>query len=60
MSAPPRRFTHPALFGALLMWTAGGLESAFGNGALSAVARPDLAAAAAIVAAAPAAREGKT
>jgi NAD(P)H dehydrogenase (quinone) len=41
------------------MWIGGGLESAFGNGALSAVARQDLAAAAATVAAAPAAHEGK-
>jgi NAD(P)H dehydrogenase (quinone) len=55
-----RNGLYAELFGALLTWTAGGLESAFGNGALSAVARHDLAAAAAIVAAAPAAHEGKT
>ncbi len=47
-------------FGAMLMWTPDGLESAFGAGALSAVTRDDLAAATAAVAAAPAAHEEKT
>lgn len=55
-----RNGLYAELFGGLLTWTADGLESAFGAGALSAVAREDLASAAAIVAAAPAAHEGKT
>ena len=55
-----RNGLYAELFGGLLLWTDGGLESAFGTGALSAVARQDLASAAAIVAAAPAAHEGKT
>ncbi|MEV6325913.1 hypothetical protein AB0M45_32820 [Nocardia sp. NPDC051787] len=55
-----RNGLYAELFGALLMWTPSGVESAFGTGALSAVAREDLAVAAAIVAAAPAAHAGKT
>ncbi|WP_406274022.1 hypothetical protein OH799_00370 [Nocardia sp. NBC_00881] len=54
-----RNGLYAELFGALLMWSPDGVESAFGTGALSAVARGDLAAAAAIVAAAPAAHAGK-
>ncbi|WP_433466128.1 NAD(P)H-binding protein [Spirillospora sp. CA-128828] len=49
-----RNGLYAELFGALLTWTADGLESAFGKGALSAVARVDLAAAAAVVAGNPA------
>ncbi|MFF3488400.1 NAD(P)H-binding protein [Streptomyces sp. NPDC002701] len=45
-----RNGLYAELFGALLTWTPDGLESAFGDGALSAVARADLAAVAAIVA----------
>ncbi|MEV2241971.1 NAD(P)H-binding protein [Micromonospora sp. NPDC049891] len=45
-----RNGLYAELFGALLTWVPDGLESAFGDGALSAVARADLAAAAAIVA----------
>ena len=55
-----RNGLYAELFGALLTWTAGGLESAFGDGALSAVARADLAAAAAIVAVHPAAHTDQT
>ncbi|WP_422739099.1 hypothetical protein ACN263_07610 [Micromonospora sp. WMMD729] len=54
-----RNGLYAELFGALLAWTPDGLESAFGNGALAAVARADLAAAAAVVASAPAAHAGK-
>jgi NAD(P)H dehydrogenase (quinone) len=54
-----RNGLYAELFGALLTWTSGGLESAFGDGALSAVARADLAAAAAIVASKPTAHAGK-
>ena len=54
-----RNGLYAELFGALLSWTPDGLESAFGPGALSAVARADLAAAAAVVAAAPSAHAGK-
>lgn len=53
-----RNGLYAELFGALLAWTANGLESAFGDGALSAVARADLAAAAAIVASDPALHAG--
>ncbi|MEV7429896.1 NAD(P)H-binding protein [Nocardioides sp. NPDC092400] len=49
-----RNGLYAELFGALLTWTGDGLESAFGDGALAAVARADLAAAAAVVAADPA------
>ncbi|MEU2021331.1 NAD(P)H-binding protein [Streptomyces sp. NPDC016469] len=55
-----RNGLYAELFGALLTWTADGVESAFGDGALAAVARADLAAAAAVVAADPAAHAGKT
>lgn len=55
-----RNGLYAELFGALLTWTDDGLESAFGNGALSAVARTDLAAAAATVASNPCAHDGMT
>ncbi len=55
-----RNGLYAELFGALLAWTPDGLESAFGTGALSAVARADLAAAAAAVAAEPAPHAGRT
>ncbi|MGP4049757.1 NAD(P)H-binding protein [Streptomyces sp. 2A115] len=55
-----RNGLYAELFGALLTWTSDGLESAFGDGALAAVARADLAAAAAVVASNPAAHAGKT
>ncbi|MFJ1594169.1 NAD(P)H-binding protein [Kitasatospora albolonga] len=45
-----RNGLYAELFGALLAWTPDGMESAFGDGALAAVARADLAAAAAVVA----------
>ncbi|MFF4344072.1 NAD(P)H-binding protein [Kitasatospora sp. NPDC001540] len=49
-----RNGLYAELFGALLTWTGDGLESPFGDGALAAVARADLADAAAAVAADPA------
>ena len=55
-----RNGLYAELFGALLTWTSDGLESAFGDGALSAVARADLATVAAIVASDPASHTGKT
>jgi NAD(P)H dehydrogenase (quinone) len=55
-----RNGLYAELFGALLTWTPDGLESAFGDGALSAVARADLAAVAAIVASHPTAHIDKT
>jgi NAD(P)H dehydrogenase (quinone) len=55
-----RNGLYAELFGGLLGWTSGGLESAFGHGALSAVARTDLAAAAALVASSPSDHEGVT
>ncbi|AZM64107.1 MULTISPECIES: NAD(P)H-binding protein [unclassified Streptomyces] len=55
-----RNGLYAELFGALLTWTADGVESAFGDGALAAVARADLAAAAAVVAGDPAAHAGRT
>lgn len=55
-----RNGLYAEFFGALLTWADGGLESAFGDGALAAVARTDLAAAAAIVAGNPAAHAGMT
>lgn len=55
-----RNGLYAELFGTLLTWTPDGLESAFGDGALSAVGRADLAAAAAIVACRPAAHVDKT
>ncbi|WP_285726798.1 NAD(P)H-binding protein [Psychromicrobium xiongbiense] len=54
-----RNGLYAELFGALLIWTPDGLESAFGDGALAAVARVDLAEATAIVASAPEAHAGK-
>lgn len=55
-----RNGLYAELFGALLTWTAGRLESAFDNGGLSAVTRRDLAVAAATVAADPGRHRGKT
>lgn len=55
-----RNGLYAELFGALLTWTADGVESPFGDGALAAVARADLAAAAAVVAGDPTAHAGKT
>ncbi|MFD0540789.1 NAD(P)H-binding protein [Actinomadura luteofluorescens] len=55
-----RNGLYAELFGALLMWTGDGVESAFGDGALAAVARADLAEAAAIVAEDPARHGGRT
>ncbi|MFF0310032.1 NAD(P)H-binding protein [Streptosporangium sp. NPDC004379] len=52
-----RNGLYAELFGGLLMWAGDGLESPFGDGALAAVAREDLADAAAVVAAG-AARHG--
>lgn len=49
-----RNGLYAELFGALLTWTPHGLESPFADGALAAVARTDLAAAAAVVARQPA------
>ncbi|MEV0897620.1 hypothetical protein [Actinoplanes sp. NPDC049802] len=54
-----RNGLYAELFGALLTWAPDGLESAFGDGALSAVARADLAAAMAVVASEPAAHAGR-
>ncbi|WP_418907045.1 NAD(P)H-binding protein [Glutamicibacter endophyticus] len=48
-----RNGIYAELFGALLAWTAGGLESPFGDGAISSVARADLAEVAARVASSP-------
>ncbi|MFW6775946.1 NAD(P)H-binding protein [Nocardioides sp. CPCC 205120] len=55
-----RNGLYAELVGALLTWTPAGLRSAFGDGAVAAVARADLAAAAAVVAAAPAEHAGRT
>ncbi|MDN3025824.1 NAD(P)H-binding protein [Streptomyces sp. S.PB5] len=57
-----RNGLYAELFGSLLTWSDDGpaLESAFGAGALAAVARADLAEAAAVVAADPARHEGRT
>ncbi|MFB4283895.1 NAD(P)H-binding protein [Nonomuraea sp. MTCD27] len=54
-----RNGLYAELFGGLLMWADGGVESAFGDGALAAVAREDLADAAAAVAANPAPHSGR-
>ncbi|MFF7357052.1 NAD(P)H-binding protein [Streptomyces filipinensis] len=54
-----RNGLYAELFGGLLMWAGHGVESAFGDGALAAVAREDLAEAAAIVAADPARHGGR-
>ncbi len=55
-----RNGLYAELFGGLLMWADGGVESAFGDGALAAVARADLAEAAAIIAVDPAPHSGRT
>lgn len=55
-----RNGLYAELFGALLTWTPDGLESAFGDGALAAVARADLAGAAAVVASSPEVHAGRT
>ncbi|WP_432087554.1 NmrA family NAD(P)-binding protein [Streptomyces sp. bgisy095] len=54
-----RNGLYAELFGGLLAWVGDGVESPFGNGALAAVARADLADAAAIVAADPARHGGR-
>ncbi|WP_336317652.1 NmrA family NAD(P)-binding protein [Streptomyces lavendofoliae] len=54
-----RNGLYAELFGSLLMWSADGVESAFGEGALAAVARDDLADAAAVVASSPARHSGR-
>ncbi|MFG2396138.1 NAD(P)H-binding protein [Streptomyces lydicus] len=54
-----RNGLYAELFGGLLGWTGNGVESAFGDGALAAVAREDLADAAALVAADPARHSGR-
>ncbi|MFJ8160012.1 NAD(P)H-binding protein [Streptomyces sp. NPDC096136] len=54
-----RNGLYAELFGALLMWSGDGVESAFGGGALAAVVREDLADAAAVVAADPAPHSGR-
>ncbi|MFH8682996.1 NAD(P)H-binding protein [Streptomyces lydicus] len=54
-----RNGLYAELFGGLLTWAGNGVESAFGEGALAAVAREDLAEAAALVAAAPAGHRGR-
>ncbi|MFF7025574.1 NmrA family NAD(P)-binding protein [Streptomyces klenkii] len=54
-----RNGLYAELFGGLLMWAGNGVESAFGDGALAAVAREDLADAAAIIAANPARHSGR-
>ncbi|KAB1990846.1 NAD(P)H-binding protein [Streptomyces triticiradicis] len=54
-----RNGLYAELFGGLLTWHGDGVESAFGDGALAAVAREDLAAAAAAVAARPARHGGR-
>ncbi|WP_129843886.1 NAD(P)H-binding protein [Streptomyces sp. RFCAC02] len=55
-----RNGLYAELFGGLLMWAGDGVESAFGDGALAAVTRADLAEAAAVVAADPARHSGRT
>ena len=54
-----RNGLYAELFGALMTWTPTGLQSAFGTGALAAVARADLADAAALVAAEATAHSGR-
>ncbi|MFF4102837.1 NAD(P)H-binding protein [Streptomyces sp. NPDC001903] len=54
-----RNGLYAELFGGLLMWTGHGVESAFGDGALAAVSREDLAEAAAAVASNPAPHRGR-
>jgi NAD(P)H dehydrogenase (quinone) len=55
-----RNGLYAELFGGLLMWADDGIQSAFGDGALAAVARADLADAAAIIAADPVPHSGRT
>lgn len=54
-----RNGLYAELFGGLLMWADSGVESAFGDGALAAVAREDLADVVAIVAVNPARHGGR-
>ncbi|MGV9689775.1 NAD(P)H-binding protein [Streptomyces sp. NPDC003444] len=54
-----RNGLYAELFGGLLMWAGGDVESAFGDGALAAVSREDLAEAAAVVASDPARHGGR-
>ncbi|MFE1289300.1 NmrA family NAD(P)-binding protein [Streptomyces sp. NPDC058751] len=54
-----RNGLYAELFGGLLTWSGDGVESAFADGALAAVAREDLADAAASVAANPARHDGR-
>lgn len=54
-----RNGLYAELFGGLLMWAGNGVESAFGDGALAAVPRGDLAEAAAVVASDPAPHSGR-
>ncbi|MFE9773624.1 NAD(P)H-binding protein [Streptomyces sp. NPDC005931] len=54
-----RNGLYAELFGGLLMWSGPDVESAFGDGALAAVAREDLAEAAAVVAANPEQHSGR-
>ncbi|MFI6575201.1 NmrA family NAD(P)-binding protein [Nocardiopsis sp. NPDC050513] len=54
-----RNGLYAELFGALLTWADDGVESAFGDGALAAVTRADLAEAAAVVAADPEPHAGR-
>ncbi|MBT2598135.1 NAD(P)H-binding protein [Arthrobacter sp. ISL-72] len=55
-----RNGLYAELFGSMLTWSDGRLHSAFGNGALAAVAREDLAAVAAIVSTTPENHAGQT
>lgn len=55
-----RNGLYAELVGALLTWTPAGLESAFGAGRVAAVARADLAEAAAVVAASASSHAGRT
>lgn len=55
-----RNGLYAELFGSLLTWRADGLESAFGDGKLTAVTRSDLAVAAAVVASNSASYAGRT
>ncbi len=54
-----RNGLYAELFGGLLMWASNGVESAFGDGALAAVSRGDLAEVAAVVASDPAPHSGR-
>jgi NAD(P)H dehydrogenase (quinone) len=55
-----RNGLYAELFGGLLVWADDGVESAFGDGAMAAVARADLAEAAAIIAADPTEHSSRT